>query len=77
MPLEAEFHPCMLFVDNLDRPGFVGALGTVLGNHAINIARFHFGRRTTGGDAIAIVGVDQIVPPEVQRQLRELPMCVT
>jgi D-3-phosphoglycerate dehydrogenase len=73
MPLEAEFHPITLFVDNLDRPGFVGSLGTILGNGGINIASFHFGRQTIGGDAIAIVGVDQVVPEDVQQKLRELP----
>jgi D-3-phosphoglycerate dehydrogenase / 2-oxoglutarate reductase len=73
MPLEADFHPVMLFVDNLDRPGFVGSLGTILGDRGINIASFHFGRQAIGGDAIAIVGVDQVVPEDVQQKLRQLP----
>jgi D-3-phosphoglycerate dehydrogenase len=72
MPLEAEFHPVMLFINNQDKPGFIGALGTMLGEANINIATFHLGRQSEGRDAIAIVGVDQVVPESVQQALREL-----
>jgi D-3-phosphoglycerate dehydrogenase len=73
MPLEADFHPVMLLINNLDKPGFIGALGTLLGEANINIATFHLGRQAAEHDAIAIVGVDQIVPEAVQRSLRALP----
>ena len=72
MPLEAEFHPVMLFINNQDKPGFIGALGTMLGEANINIATFHLGRQSEGRDAIAIVGVDQVVPEGVQQALRAL-----
>ncbi len=72
VPLEASFYPVMLFVTNSDRPGFIGSLGTVLGDGNINIATFHLGREALQ-DAIAIVGVDQEVPPEIQQKLRSLP----
>jgi D-3-phosphoglycerate dehydrogenase / 2-oxoglutarate reductase len=72
MALEAEFHPVMLFINNQDKPGFIGALGTMLGEANINIATFHLGRQSEGRDAIAIVGVDQVVPERVQQALREL-----
>lgn len=73
MPLEADFHPVMLFINNRDKPGFIGALGTMLGEANINIATFHLGRRAAGEEAIAIVGVDQIVPEVIQQRLRALP----
>jgi len=73
MPLDAQFHPVMLLINNLDRPGFIGALGTLLGEAHINIATFHLGRQSAGGDAIAIVGVDQLVPEPVQARLRAMP----
>jgi D-3-phosphoglycerate dehydrogenase len=73
MPLEADFHPVMLFVNNRDKPGFIGALGTLLGEGNINIATFHLGRQAPGEDAIAIVGVDQVLPEPLQQRLRELP----
>ena len=73
MALEADFHPVMLLINNIDRPGFIGALGTMLGEASINIATFHLGRQAAEQDAIAIVGVDQIVPEAIQQQLRALP----
>jgi D-3-phosphoglycerate dehydrogenase len=73
MALEADFHPVMLLINNLDRPGFVGALGTMLGEANINIATFHLGRQAAEQDAIAIVGVDQMVPDAIQQKLRALP----
>ncbi|MGE3304005.1 MAG: phosphoglycerate dehydrogenase [Hyphomonadaceae bacterium] len=73
MALEADFHPVMLFVNNSDKPGFIGALGTMLGEAKINIATFHLGRVAEGEDAVAIVGVDQPVPDAIQTKLRALP----
>ena len=72
--LEADFHPVMLLINNRDKPGFIGALGTLLGEANINIATFHLGRlRAAEQDAIAIVGVDQMVPEAIQQKLRALP----
>jgi D-3-phosphoglycerate dehydrogenase / 2-oxoglutarate reductase len=73
MALEADFHPVMLLINNLDKPGFIGALGTILGEANINIATFHLGRQAAEQDAIAIVGVDQVLPEAIQHKLRALP----
>ncbi|MBI1250778.1 MAG: phosphoglycerate dehydrogenase [Alphaproteobacteria bacterium] len=73
MPLEAAFHPRMLYINNTDTPGFIGALGTMLGEAGINIATFHLGRVDEGQDAIAMVGVDQDVPDALQARLRAMP----
>jgi D-3-phosphoglycerate dehydrogenase / 2-oxoglutarate reductase len=73
MALEADFHPVMLLINNRDKPGFIGALGTILGEAGINIATFHLGREAPGQDAIAIVGVDQVLPEEIQGRIRGLP----
>jgi D-3-phosphoglycerate dehydrogenase / 2-oxoglutarate reductase len=73
MALEADFHPVMLLINNLDKPGFIGALGTILGEANINIATFHLGRQGADQDAIAIVGVDQVLPEAIQHKLRSLP----
>jgi D-3-phosphoglycerate dehydrogenase / 2-oxoglutarate reductase len=73
MALEADFHPVMLLINNLDKPGFIGALGTILGEANINIATFHLGRQAVEQDAIAIVGVDHVVPVAIQQKLRALP----
>jgi len=58
IPIDAELGPNMLFITNRDKPGFIGSLGKALGDAKINIATFHLGRATAGGDAIALIEVD-------------------
>ena len=52
--MDAEFGPSMLYVTNLDKPGFVGRFATLLAGAGINIATFHLGRDSAGGNAIAL-----------------------
>ncbi len=52
--MEAEFGPHMLYVTNEDKPGFIGALGMLLGNAHVNIATFNLGRKAQGGAAAAV-----------------------
>jgi D-3-phosphoglycerate dehydrogenase / 2-oxoglutarate reductase len=70
--LECNFGPHMLYVTNKDKPGFIGAVGTVLGNAKINMATFHLGRLSEGGDAICIIETDGAVPEGVMAKVREL-----
>ncbi len=74
MALQADIEPIMLFTCNEDRPGYVGALGSLLGGAGINIATLHLGRDRKTGQAIAIVGVDEPVPDEILAKLRALPL---
>jgi D-3-phosphoglycerate dehydrogenase len=71
--LEAELAKHMLYVTNEDKPGLIGALGSLLGNNGVNVATFHLGRATAGGDAIALIGVDQPVDETVLTAVRALP----
>ena len=71
--IDAEFGPSMLYVTNQDRPGFVGRFATVLANAGINIATFHLGRVSAGGDAIALVEVDGTVPPDALALVQQIP----
>ena len=73
MELDAPFAPSMLYVSNSDKPGFIGALGGLLGEAGVNIATFNLGRTASGGDAIALVGVDQRVDDGVLAGVRALP----
>ncbi len=75
--VEAQVSPEMLYVTNEDQPGFIGKLGTALGEAGINIATFHLGRREEGGEAIALVSVDQAVPDSVLETIRSLPLVAT
>jgi D-3-phosphoglycerate dehydrogenase len=73
IPVEAELNGQMIYIVNTDAPGFIGALGTALGEHGINIATFNLGRRQEAGEAVALVAVDDPITPEVARQLQQLP----
>jgi D-3-phosphoglycerate dehydrogenase len=73
MDLESAFAPAMLYVNNLDRPGFIGALGALLGEAGVNIATFNLGRVAAGDDAIALVGVDQAPDDGLIGRIRALP----
>jgi D-3-phosphoglycerate dehydrogenase len=70
--VEAELAPHMLFLTNEDKPGFIGRLGTALGNASVNIATFHLGRNKAGGDAIALIEVDDGVSEQVLATLNGL-----
>ena len=67
--IEAIPHGYMLVTRNLDVPGVIGHIGTVLGQHGVNISRFHLGRRERGGEAMAVIETDA---PLHERTLKEL-----
>ena len=71
--LEAEFGPHMLYITNEDKPGFIGALGMLLGNAGVNIATFNLGRKAQGGEAICLVQIDEPTPASVLHALSKLP----
>src|ERR1700749_5152848 len=73
MRLEAELGDHVLFVRNLDKPGFIGALGTALAAASINIATFHLGRTAAGKEAICLVEIDQPLTPALLDIVRGLP----
>ncbi|MBW8707689.1 MAG: phosphoglycerate dehydrogenase [Alphaproteobacteria bacterium] len=71
--LDAEFAPHMFYIVNEDKPGFIGKLGTILGDAKVNIANFTLGRSAPGQDAIALIEVDGRVPDEVAAAVARLP----
>jgi D-3-phosphoglycerate dehydrogenase len=71
--LEAKLGAHMLYTTNADVPGFIGALGSTLGDAGVNIATFHLGRADAGGDAIALVEVDEALGADVLDKVRALP----
>ena len=74
--VEADFAPHMLYVTNLDKPGFIGRFGALLAGEGINIATFHLGRASQGGDAICLVSLDEPLPEHVLEMVRALPLVV-
>ena len=63
--IEADLDGHMLYIVNEDAPGFIGRIGSLLGETGINIGTFHLGRREAGGEAVLLLSVDQAIPPEV------------
>ena len=63
----------MLFIRNEDRPGMIGKLGGILGEHGINIGNMAVGRGVPGSRAAMAVTVDEPVPEAVLKALEEMP----
>jgi D-3-phosphoglycerate dehydrogenase / 2-oxoglutarate reductase len=62
----------MALIHNLDVPGSIGEIGTVLGNRNINIARMQVGQETGGDRNIIFLCTDTPIPQEVIDELRNL-----
>jgi D-3-phosphoglycerate dehydrogenase len=71
--LDAEVGQHMLYTTNRDVPGIIGLLGTICGSAGVNIANFALGRDHAGGDAIALLYLDQPFPEKVLAELRAQP----
>lgn len=76
--VEAPLERNLIYLRNRDVPGVIGRVGTILGDHKINIADFSLGRRPEPGEeaepreAIAVVHIDGTVPDEVIAELRKI-----
>ncbi|MCH2249152.1 phosphoglycerate dehydrogenase [Cognatishimia sp.] len=69
--IDAEIGAHMLYTTNRDEPGIIGALGQTMGANGVNIANFTLGRADVGGEAIALLYVDEAVPAEARAALAE------
>ena len=59
--MDAEIGANMLYTTNEDVPGIIGLLGKTMGENGVNIANFTLGRAAAGGEAIALLYVDEPV----------------
>jgi D-3-phosphoglycerate dehydrogenase len=71
--MDAEFAPSMVYITNLDKPGFIGRFSSTLGEAGINIATFHVGREAPGGSAVALIEIDGELPADVLAKVLALP----
>jgi D-3-phosphoglycerate dehydrogenase / 2-oxoglutarate reductase len=71
--MDAEFGQSMIYITNLDKPGFIGKFSSTLGDAGINIATFHVGREAVGGNAVALIEIDGEMPADVLAKVRALP----
>ncbi len=74
--LEAIPEGYLLIFSNLDVPGVIGRIGTLLGQNQVNIAGMVLGREKPGGRAVSVVNVDSAIPTPVLEQIRRMPNIV-
>lgn len=72
--IDAEVGSHMLYTTNNDVPGIIGTLGQTMGAHGVNIANFTLGRKDTGGDAIALLYLDEVPNAAAMESLRATGM---
>lgn len=63
----------VLFMPHRDRPGVIGTVGTLLGQHNINIANMHVGREAVRGKAMMALTVDEPIPKPLLQELAQIP----
>jgi D-3-phosphoglycerate dehydrogenase / 2-oxoglutarate reductase len=71
--IEADLAGHMLYIVNEDAPGFIGRIGTLLGENGINIGTFHLGRRAAGGEAVLLLSLDSAIPQDVLDVAAKVP----
>lgn len=76
IPVESDFPEQMLYIRNFDKPGFIGDLGSLCGGRGINIATFHLGRRSNGGEAVCLLEIDDQADDEFLAAVKALPQVV-
>lgn len=73
LPVDVAPEGHMLIFTNIDRPGVVGFIGTILGENNINIAGFQVGRKSAGGEAVSILNVDSPIPANLLKKIEDFP----
>src|SRR5438045_6610243 len=69
-PVEARPHGVILVLENTDRPGMVGRIGTLLGAHGVNIATMSLSRNQAGGTALTVLNLDSAPDEKLLQEIR-------
>jgi D-3-phosphoglycerate dehydrogenase len=69
-PVEARPHGVLLVLENTDRPGMVGRIGTLLGDHGVNIATMSLSRDQAGGTALTVLNLDTAPSEKLLSEVR-------
>jgi len=73
MPVEIVPSGVVFLMNNKDRPGMVGHIGTLMGKYHVNIASMSLGRDQAGGQALTVLNLDNLPPPEALDEIRKDP----
>src|SRR5690348_15832986 len=69
-PYEARPQGVVLVLENTDRPGMVARIGTLLGEHGVNIATMSLSRNQAGGTALTVLNLDTAPSEQLLREIR-------
>ncbi len=72
-PVEIVPEGVLFLMNNKDRPGMVGYIGTLMGKHHVNIASMSLNRDTAGGEALTVLNLDSVPPPELLAEIQKDP----
>ncbi len=75
--LEAYLDGLLLVFRHKDVPGIIGSVGTVFGEHGVNIAQMAVGRATPGGEAVGVLNLDAEPSAEALAEVRQLPAIIS
>lgn len=70
--IDAKIEGVTLIVENVDQPGVIGELASILARNGINLAEWRLSRKSPGGRAFAFVNLDQEVPADVLHSCEEV-----
>jgi D-3-phosphoglycerate dehydrogenase len=71
--LDAHIDGTLMVFTHMDRPGLIGFIGKTMGDHNVNIAQMNVGREQPGGEAIGVVNLDNVPPPEALEAVERHP----
>ena len=63
----------IFLMNNKDRPGIVGYIGTLMGKHSVNIASMSLNRDAAGGRALTVLNLDSVPPPALLQEIQKDP----
>jgi D-3-phosphoglycerate dehydrogenase len=72
-PVEIVPEGVLFLMNNKDRPGIVGYIGTLMGKHNVNIASMSLGRDKAGGRALTVLNLDSVPPPALLEEIQKDP----
>jgi D-3-phosphoglycerate dehydrogenase len=72
-PVEIVPEGVLFLMNNKDRPGIVGYIGTLMGKYNVNIANMSLGRDKAGGRALTVLNLDSVPPPELLDEIQKDP----
>ena len=72
-PVEIVPEGVLFLMNNKDRPGIVGYIGTLMGKYNVNIASMSLNRDAAGGRALTVLNLDSVPPPALLQEIQKDP----